>query len=128
MKFRFNKYYFLLAIATLIIEILIGLYVRDAIIRPFGGDVLVVVLIYCFVSAFIDTDKYLLATLVLVFSFSIEVLQYYRFVKTLGLQNNKLISIILGTSFSWYDMLSYFIGYVIILIGEKITTKNQQLS
>ncbi len=51
----FNIRYFLLFIALLIIEILIALYVHDEIVRPYIGDVLVSILVYCFVKAFFNT-------------------------------------------------------------------------
>ncbi|WP_426667031.1 hypothetical protein ACPPVU_13475 [Mucilaginibacter sp. McL0603] len=33
----FNKTYFLLALLFLLTEVLIGLYLHDALIRPYGG-------------------------------------------------------------------------------------------
>ena len=44
------------AIATvilLLIEVLIALYVHDAFVRPYIGDVLVVVVIYTFIRIFV---------------------------------------------------------------------------
>ncbi|WP_366069085.1 DUF2809 domain-containing protein [Flavobacterium sp.] len=48
----FNKTYFRLASLIFTVEILIALYVHDKIIRPYFGDVLVIVLIYCFIKSF----------------------------------------------------------------------------
>ena len=45
----------------LIIEIIIGVYIHDAFIRPYIGDVLVVILICCFIRIFIL--RYLLVSL-----------------------------------------------------------------
>ena len=49
----FNKTYFLLALLLLLAEVLIALYLHDALIRPYGGDFLVVILLYCFVKSFV---------------------------------------------------------------------------
>ena len=41
------------SIIVFIIELIIALYVHDRIIRPYIGDMLVVVLVYCFVRVFV---------------------------------------------------------------------------
>ncbi len=89
---------------------------NDAFIRPFGGDVLVVVLIYAFLRIFLKTNYKKLALGVLIFSFIIEFLQALRYVNWLGLQDSKFWSIVLGTYFSVYDLLAYFVGYLICLL------------
>jgi CDP-diglyceride synthetase len=90
-------------------------YLHDAFIRPFGGDVLVVVLIYAFLRIFLITNNKRLALGILIFSFVIEFLQAIHYVNWLGLQDNKFWSIVLGTYFSVYDLLAYFVGYLICL-------------
>ncbi|ARS41353.1 hypothetical protein CA265_17520 [Sphingobacteriaceae bacterium GW460-11-11-14-LB5] len=116
MKLTFSLKFLLIFMAIFITEILIGKYLDDAIIRPFGGDVLVVVLIYAFFRVFLKTNNKLLALGVLIFSFAIEFLQKANYVTWLGLEHNKLMRIVLGTSFSYYDLLAYFVGYLICLL------------
>jgi nitrogen fixation/metabolism regulation signal transduction histidine kinase len=48
----FRRKYFYLTLILLLIEIFIGVYVRDSFVRPFLGDVLVVILVYCFIQSF----------------------------------------------------------------------------
>lgn len=124
--FRFNKQYFLLTIVLLIIEIVIGKYLHDRIIRPYIGDVLVVILIYSFVLSFFNFRKFPTAMIVLLFSFLIEISQYYHLVKILGWENNKLARTIIGTSFSWQDLIAYFVGITITLILEYGFAKNKR--
>ena len=45
--FRFKKQYLIAAVLILAVEIVIGLFVYDNIIRPYVGDFLVIILIYC---------------------------------------------------------------------------------
>ncbi|MDN3585156.1 DUF2809 domain-containing protein [Pedobacter aquatilis] len=116
MKLTFNLKFLLIFFAIFIIEVLIAKYVDDAYIRPFGGDVLVVVLMYAFLRIFLKTNNKRLALGVLIFSFVIEFLQLVHYVDWLGLQDNKLWSIVLGTYFSVYDLLAYFVGYLICLM------------
>jgi len=94
----FNKNYFLLAVLLFFIEVFIALYVHDAIVRPYIGDVLVVILIYCFVKSFFDWPVLPVALSVLTFSFAVETLQYFNIIEILGLEKSNLARIIIGTS------------------------------
>ncbi|WP_316831411.1 DUF2809 domain-containing protein [Pedobacter aquatilis] len=116
MKLTFNLKFLLLFIAIFIIEVLIAKYLHDAYIRPFGGDVLVVVLIYAFLRIFLKTNSKRLALGVLIFSFVIEFLQALHYVEWFGLENNRFWSIVLGTYFTVYDLIAYFVGYLICLL------------
>lgn len=120
---RFNKGYFLLTIIIFITEVCIALFVHDRVIRPYMGDVLVVILIYCFVRAFFNFRKIPVAVGVLLFAFLIEFAQYFSLVNKLGLQHNRIAKIILGTSFSWADMLTYVVGIAIVLFVEHYREK-----
>lgn len=86
---------------------------HDKIIRPFGGDVLVVVLIYAFVCSFLNINYKKIAFGVLLFSFLIEILQGFHYADLLGFEHNKTMRIILGTTFSYQDLICYFIEFLI---------------
>jgi hypothetical protein len=116
---RLNKTYLTLAVFIFVIEVLIALYVRDNFIRPYVGDVLVVILMYCFVKAFLEVPALALAGGVLLFAFAIEGLQYVKVVQVLGLENSSLVRTVLGTSFAWLDMLAYVVGTGIVLMAER---------
>ncbi len=119
MKVKFSIKYLLLFVLLLIIEILIAIYVHDRFIRPYFGDVLVVVLIYAFVRIVFSEDSkkviHRIALGCLIFSFLIEIGQYFNLVDLLGLGHIKIARIIIGTGFTWWDMLAYFGGYLMIL-------------
>jgi hypothetical protein len=117
--FRFNKNYFLLTLLLFITEVLIGAYVNDAIIRPYVGDYLVVILMYCFVRSFLQLPVVPLAIGVLLFSYCIEVLQYFNLVDHLGLRQYKLAVIVIGSSFEWIDMVAYTLGIATVIVVEK---------
>lgn len=111
--------YLWVAIVLFFVEIFIAKYVHDAIIRPYIGDVLVVILIYCVVKAFSNVSTIKAAIGVMLFSFVVEFLQYVKIINWLGLQNNKLATIIIGTSFSWVDILCYTTGIIVVMAVEK---------
>lgn len=121
----FNKNYFGFAILIFFIEILIALYVNDSIVRPYFGDVLVVILMYCFLKSFLQLSVLTVAIAVLLFSFTIEFLQYLNIVATLGLEKSKIARTVIGTSFSWIDLLTYIIGIIIVLGVEKYWLKKE---
>lgn len=123
----FNKNYFSLAFLIFSVEVLIALFVRDNFVRPYLGDVLVVMLIYCFVKSFFNLPVFMLAVGVMAFSVTIEFLQYINIVETLGLEKSAIARTIIGTSFAWIDILAYGVGIVIILFVEKSLLKKRSL-
>lgn len=117
---RFDKGYFLCFVVLLILEILIALFIKDKFIRPFFGDFLVVILIYSFIRSFFPYPVITTAFGVLLFSYLVEVSQYFKLVNILGLEGNTWASVIIGTSFSWWDMLFYTLGILFVLFAEHI--------
>ncbi|HWZ14770.1 MAG TPA: DUF2809 domain-containing protein [Mucilaginibacter sp.] len=116
----FNKAYFLLVLTLFITEILIGVYMHDTVIRPYGGDFLVVILIYCAVKTFFNLPVLQTACYVLVFAYLVEISQYFHLVNILHLQNSKVAKILLGTSFSVTDLLAYTLGILLVIVVEDI--------
>jgi len=57
---------------------------------------------------------------VFIFSVIVEILQYFKIVEILGLQDNRLMSTIIGTSFDIRDILCYFVGCVFCGIWEYL--------
>lgn len=123
MMLQFNKTYFGLTILLFAVEVFIALYVHDDFIRPYVGDVLVVMLIYCCIQSFLKVAVVPTAVFVLLFAIGVEILQYCNLVERLGLQDNKLARIVIGSSFEWMDMVCYTIGILIVLVTEKIIKK-----
>lgn len=120
---RFHKTYFLLAVVLLIIEVLIALYVKDTFVRPYVGDYLVVMLVYCGVKAFLNISVIPAAVFTLLFAYAVEVAQYLNLLGALGWQDNSLARIVLGSTFQWGDMLAYTLGVITILIIEKVVQR-----
>nr|WP_042293928.1 DUF2809 domain-containing protein [Nonlabens ulvanivorans] len=119
MKRSLKIKYAILTVILFIIEVVIAIYINDSFIRPFLGDVLVVGLIYCAVMAITSYRVVMVAISTLIFSYMVELAQYAQVVDLLGLSDNKWARIIIGTSFSWWDMVCYTIGFIIILLIEK---------
>ena len=111
--------YIIICLILLGVEVLIALFVDDKIIRPFGGDVIVIWVIYCFVQAILGgrNNHYIVAGGVLIFAFIVEFLQYIRIIDILGLRDIEFFRVLIGTSFSWPDLLCYTIGAAACWLG-----------
>jgi hypothetical protein len=92
--FQFSKRYFILTVLLFITEVLIAVFVHDQFVRPYVGDYLVVMLIYCFFRAFIKASILQVAIFTLIFSYAIETLQYFNLVGMLGLQDSRIANIL----------------------------------
>lgn len=124
----FSTPYFMLTAWLFFIELLIGRYLHDAFIRPYGGDFLVVILIYCFVKTFINTPVTKTALGVLIFAYLVEISQYFHLVNLLGWKNSKAACLLMGTSFSFIDLLTYTLGVLFIIVAEKTLNHEQPIT
>ena len=106
--------------AVFILEVLIALFVNDSFIRPFGGDILVTILLCLFFRAFFPVKTKLLPVYVFLFAVAVEICQYFDIVKRLGFENNVLISTLVGRSYSFVDIICYSTGCIIFFITEHI--------
>ena len=120
----FSLRFFLCALLLFVIEIFIALFVHDNFIRPYAGDYLVVIFIYCAVRTFIKAAPLKVAIAVLLFSYIIETLQYFKIVDRLGLARNQLARTVIGYGFSWLDIVAYTLGIITVLVLEKLNSFN----
>ena len=117
----------ILSLLLLGIEVLIGLYAHGW-VRSYLGDVLVVILIYTVIrtiAPFKISRWYILPTAILVFSFIVEFLQLWGFCDRFGI-TNEFLRIIIGTGFSWIDILSYCVGIIPCYIAEFLLARSKQ--
>ena len=112
----------LLSLVLLGVEILIGLFAHGW-IRNYIGDLLVVILIYTIIRTIYPNRMkrwYIIPTAVIIFAFGVEFLQLWGFCDRFGI-TNRFLRIIIGTGFSFVDLLSYAIGIVPCYISEYIS-------
>jgi hypothetical protein len=116
---RWNWKYALIALIILIVEIIIAFFVRDHFIRPFFGDLLVVVLLYFSFRTILKAKAFSVAIGVFLFAIGIEVLQYFQLAELLGLEHNGVARIILGSTFDWLDILAYSLGTLLTYVVDQ---------
>lgn len=115
---RINRHYFIAATILFVIEVGIALFLHDSFVRPYLGDVLVVILIYCAVKSVLNWSVWPTAIGVLLFAFAVEAAQYFGLIYYLGLENSGLARAVIGTSFAWADIVAYCAGIALVLLVE----------
>ena len=114
--------YMILFFLVLGLEILIGLFVRDRWIRPYGGDLLVAVLICAFVRCFFPEKRYWIHGIVFLFCAAVECIQCLD----LGLSGSAAVSV--GSTFDWADLLCYALGCGLFAAAELLLPHIQRKS
>ena len=124
LKLKPRCIYALAFLVILAVEVLIALFVKDRFIRPYGGDILVTVLICCFGRIFFPDKVRLLPLWVFIFALAVEVGQYFDFVALLGLGDIAFFRILLGSTFSLADIICYGAGCLIFALTDVIGFKH----
>ncbi|ARV11242.1 hypothetical protein BTO09_02315 [Gilvibacter sp. SZ-19] len=116
-----------LGIAALIFvaEAAIAIYCKKGFIRHWFGDFLVVVLLYCTTQALWPGAVLKRVLFVGIVALSIELLQTTEFLTTIGLQEYRWARLVFGTTFSWSDLLAYFLGLLSVVLVEWRLTGNR---
>lgn len=113
--------YLILAVTIFIVEILIATVFSDiTFIRAFLGDYLVVILLYCLIRAFWSASPLILSGAVFLFACAVEAAQALGLADALGLPAGSLLRTLIGTSFSWIDILMYFLGCLTTFLLDSI--------
>lgn len=121
---RLNFKYLGWALVIFVAEVYIALFVQDHFIRPYIGDVLVVILIYTIIKGLTSKPTKKLPYYIFAFAVIVELTQLLNLVGLLGLSDNKIAATILGTSFDIKDILMYGIGCLLLIEWERLLRKD----
>ena len=117
--FRFDSRYFSASLLLLLVLIAIAIWVNDQFVRPFLGDVLVVIWLYLLLRSLLTWPRRHIALFVLLFAYTVEVLQYFQLVVLLGWQDIRLARIIIGATFDYWDLLAYTLGVLLTFKADR---------
>ena len=117
-RVRFHRVYAVIATAIFLIEVCIALFVRDSFVRPVLGDVLAVMLVYSGVLAIVDLRPAAAALFSFAVGVGVEAIQYGNALTHLGLEHVAVARIVLGTTFSWGDIVAYAVGAIVALAAD----------
>lgn len=118
--------YLIVTVLLLTIEVLIALYVNDRFIRPYVGDMLVVIVIYTFVRIFVPEGWSFLPLGVFLFAVLVEILQWFHIVDVLGLSDSRFFRVLIGGVFDWKDILCYGFGCALLEFYEYRICRKQK--
>lgn len=115
-----SRRFYCAAFALLLgLEVFIALFVHDAFVRPYLGDVLVIVLLYCLGRGILGIRRKWLVPAVTVLGALAECLQYFHLADRLGLPEGSALRVILGSTFDPKDLLCYLAGGAVLLLWEQ---------
>ena len=126
MKIKLSKKYLCVFIVVFIIETIIAVFIQDNFVRPYLGDVLVVVLIYCLIKTFVRNEIKMLPLYIFIFAALVEISQYFNLAKLLGLNDYKIVRIIIGSTFDIKDIACYLVGCVGLFLYENVYSIGKQ--
>ena len=113
-----RKAYALAALILFAIEVVIALFVRDAFIRPYVGDVLAIALVYTALRAATPLSFHSALGLTLAIAVASEIAPAARVLDALGLGGPELARIVFGGAFDWLDLLAYAVGGIVVGLVE----------
>lgn len=99
-------------------EVCIALFVHDSFVRPYLGDVLVIVLLCCLGRGPLGIQGKWLIPAVTALGVLAEGLQYLRLADRLGLGPASPLRVILGSTFDPADLLCYLAGGLTLAAWE----------
>jgi Protein of unknown function (DUF2809) len=107
-RLRLSPRHLVAAGVLFVVEVVIALTVHDELVRPYVGDVLVVLLIHCALLALVDLRPGPTAVGVLGFAFAIEAAQLAGVGRLLD--GHPVLQVVVGTTFQWGDLVAYAVG------------------
>jgi hypothetical protein len=121
--FTFRPVWLLATLALFAVEVAIARYAPQGLLRGFGGDVLVVVLVYAALRSCVAQPAARLALWALLFACSIECLQGLGMVDALGLHGqtalHRVLRIALGATFDVWDLVAYSCGWLLCRLIDR---------
>ncbi|MFV0519826.1 MAG: DUF2809 domain-containing protein [Lachnospirales bacterium] len=117
-KYNIRVNYLIIFLILLAIEIFIGVYVRDTFIRPYVGDMLIVILLYFGVRIFIPHKVKKLPIYIFAFAFFVEAIQLIDITAFIPFLNTPFFRIILGSTFDIADIFAYGAGTLVLIFYD----------
>lgn len=98
------------------VEVVIALFVHDRFVRPYLGDVLAVVTVYCGARIVFVSKPRFLSVWVTALALAVELLQLTDLSEHVG----KILAVILGATFDLADLLCYAVGGILTAVWDLI--------
>lgn len=110
--------YALAFVLILAVELAIARFAHDRFVRPFVGDVLAVIGVFCGLRALLRASWPAAAIAAVALGFVIEGLQALALPARLGIAPGNAVGVVLGSTFDPLDLLAYAVGGGVIVAVE----------
>ena len=97
-------------------EVCIALFVHDSFVRPYLGDVLAVITVYCGARIVFPQRFRWLSTAVMALALGVELLQLTDLSSVFG--EGSFMAILLGSTFDPHDLLCYAVGGMVCIVCD----------
>lgn len=109
----------LIALGIFVAEVLIATTFSHIVwVRAYLGDLLATLLLYHIGKVLYNFSPLPLAFGVFLFSVVLEFAQYLHVADALGLPKGSLLRLLIGSNFSWLDILMYALGCVVACLVD----------
>ncbi len=112
--------YFYSFIILFFVEFIIAKYVHSGFVRSYLGDVLIIPCFYCGFRIIFPIRFKHLAFYTYLLAVFVEFLQLININKILHFEDMALLNILIGTVFDINDIISYTIGFLLIILFYKL--------
>lgn len=104
----------LLCIVTCVL--ILKLLQHEPFIRGFVGDLVFMILLYCFGKSCADLRPRVVAGVTLGIAYITEFMQYINLYQYIGMEHNRIARIIFGATFDVGDLIAYTLGVLCIYL------------
>jgi hypothetical protein len=123
-----RRFYGVILVVLLAVELLIARYLHDRFVRPYVGDAIAVVLAYAGFRALFGLGFRAALLAALLLATAIEIGQAFHLTSLLGLAGYPAVRVVLGHGFDWLDFAAYGLGGLAVVIGEKGPNRTSERS
>lgn len=124
---RFVPAYAFAATALFAVEVLIAL-IGEGFLRHTIGDVLATALVYAAILSIFNWRPLVAAFAAFTFSVCVEIVQAVDLIELLNLGSSAIARIVLGTTFSWLDIIAYGTGAAGAYVIDRTVRKTAWIS
>ncbi|PVM92027.1 ribosomal maturation YjgA family protein [Caulobacter endophyticus] len=117
MRIRFG--YLALAIALFAVEVVIALFVRDALVRPYMGDVLATAMVYFGLRGVTPLGRIGAAAGAFGLGAVVEIGQALHILDLVGLGASRWARVVFGGVFDFKDLACYAIGVALAMAVDR---------
>jgi Protein of unknown function (DUF2809) len=101
-------------------ELSIAVWVHDAWLRPYGGDVLACVLVYVLIRASTGLRRRHALALAYATAVAVELAQWAQLLERSGLAHHAWLRVAAGTVCDLGDLAAYTLGAALAALGESV--------